>query len=80
VFGTSSKNAASHPAPGLTAAAQAQHVLAHGIGSAFLLAAILDVVALLVIVLVIRTGQQPAAVTAAAAPRQRPAEDWAVED
>jgi EmrB/QacA subfamily drug resistance transporter len=75
VFGTSSRNAASHPVPGLTAAAQAQHVLAHGIGSAFLLAAILDVVALLVILLVIRTGQQPAPATAAAAPRQRPAED-----
>ena len=76
VFGTSTRNAASHPVPGLTAAAQAQHVLAHGIGSAFLLAAILDVAALLVILLLIRTRQQqPAAATAMAAPRQRPAED-----
>jgi len=76
VFGTSTKNAAAHPVAGLTAAAQAQHVLAHGIGSAFLLAAILDVVALLVILLVIRTGrQQPAAAPATAVLRQRAAED-----
>ena len=68
VFGTSTRHAASRPVPGLTPFAQAQHVLAHGIASAFLLAAILDVAALLVILLVIRTGQAPAAV---AAPRPR---------
>ena len=61
VFGTVSRNAASHPVPGLTAAAQAQHVLAHGISSAFLLSLILDVVALLVILLVIRAPAAPRA-------------------
>jgi EmrB/QacA subfamily drug resistance transporter len=57
VFGTSSRNAAQHPVPGLTPFAQGQHVLAHGIGTAFLLAAILDVASLLVILLVIRVKQ-----------------------
>jgi EmrB/QacA subfamily drug resistance transporter len=55
VFGTASSDAARHPVPGLTSAGQAQHVLAHGIASAFLLAAILDVAALLVVLLVLRT-------------------------
>jgi EmrB/QacA subfamily drug resistance transporter len=61
VFGTVSRNAASHPVPGLTVAAQAQHVLAHGISSAFMLSLILDVVALLVILLVIRAPAAPRA-------------------
>jgi hypothetical protein len=75
VFGTSSRHAASHPVPGLTPLAQAQHVLAHGIASAFLLAAVLDVAALLVILLVIRTRQTAAApVATAAAPRPRAGE------
>jgi EmrB/QacA subfamily drug resistance transporter len=54
VFGTASNNAARHPVAGLSAVAQGQHILAHGIASAFLLAAILDVAALLVIITVIR--------------------------
>jgi EmrB/QacA subfamily drug resistance transporter len=57
VFGTASRNAAQHPVPGLSPLAQGQHVLAHGIGTAFLLAAILDVASLLVILLVIRVKQ-----------------------
>jgi EmrB/QacA subfamily drug resistance transporter len=54
VFGTASRNAAQHPLPGLTAAAQAQHVLAHGMATAFGLAAIFNVASLLVIVALIR--------------------------
>jgi MFS family permease len=63
VFGTTSRHAQQHPLPGLTAAAQGQHVLAHGIASAFGLAAILNAVSLLVIVTLIRTRRpvpQPA--------------------
>jgi EmrB/QacA subfamily drug resistance transporter len=67
VFGTASRNAAQHPVPGLSPLAQGQHVLAHGIGTAFLLAAILDVASLLVILLVIRVKQ--------AAPTPVPARD-----
>jgi len=55
VFGTARQNAARHPVPGLTSAAQGQHVLAHGMAAAFGLAAILDVASLLVIVALIRT-------------------------
>jgi EmrB/QacA subfamily drug resistance transporter len=58
VFGTASRDAARHPVPGLTAAAQAPHVLAHGMSAAFLLAAIFDVATLLVIVAFIR-GRAP---------------------
>ena len=54
VFGTSSRDAARHPLPGATPALQAHHVLAHGMASAFLLAAILDAVALIVVVTLIR--------------------------
>jgi hypothetical protein len=53
-FGTASRNAQQHPLPGLTAAAQAQHVLAHGMATAFGLAAIFNVASLLVIVALIR--------------------------
>jgi EmrB/QacA subfamily drug resistance transporter len=55
VFGTASRNAGHQPVPGLTAAAQAQHALAHGMAAAFGLAAILDAASLLVIVALIRT-------------------------
>jgi EmrB/QacA subfamily drug resistance transporter len=55
VDGTAMKNAAAHPLPGLTAAAQDQHVLAHGMAAAFLFAAILNVCSLLLIITLIRT-------------------------
>jgi len=55
VFGTSTRHAAQHPIAGLTAFQQSQHVWAHGVATAFLIAAILDVASLLVILLVIRT-------------------------
>ena len=55
VYGTASRNAAAHPLPGLANAAQAQHVLTHGIAAAFGFAAILAAASLLVIVTLIRT-------------------------
>ena len=55
VYGTATRHAASHPRPGLSAAAQAQHVLAHGIATAFGFAALLDLCSLLVIIALIRT-------------------------
>ena len=55
VYGTATRHAASHPLPGLSAAAQAQHVLAHGIATAFGFAALLDLCSLLVIVALIRS-------------------------
>ena len=55
VYGTATRDAARHPLPGATAALQAHHVLAHGMATAFLLAAILDAVALIVIITLIRT-------------------------
>jgi hypothetical protein len=55
VYGTATRHAASHPLPGLSAAMQAQHVLAHGIATAFGFAALLDLCSLLVIVALIRT-------------------------
>jgi EmrB/QacA subfamily drug resistance transporter len=54
VFGTASRNAAGHPLAGATPAFQAHHALAHGMATAFLLAAILDVAALAVIIALIR--------------------------
>jgi len=54
VFGTAERDAARHPLPGASAAVQAQHALTRGLASAFLLAAVLDAVALAVIALLIR--------------------------
>jgi EmrB/QacA subfamily drug resistance transporter len=54
VFGTATRDAQQHPLPGLTAAVQGQHVLAHGMATAFGLAAIFNVASLLVIVALIR--------------------------
>jgi EmrB/QacA subfamily drug resistance transporter len=54
VFGTAYGNAARHPLAGATPAFQAHHALAHGMATAFLLAAILDVATLIVIIALIR--------------------------
>jgi EmrB/QacA subfamily drug resistance transporter len=53
VFGTATRGA--HPAPGLSAAAAHASVLSHGMSTAFGLAAIFDVAAFLVILLLLRT-------------------------
>jgi EmrB/QacA subfamily drug resistance transporter len=63
VFGSASKSAAAHPVAGLTRLAQAHHVLAHGMATSFLVAAIFDACALVVIVATIRS-RRPAAVPA----------------
>ena len=71
VFGTASRNAAGHPPPGLTAAAQGQHALAHGMAAPFGLAAIFNAASLLVIVALIRTRKLVP--PRAEAPEQEPA-------
>jgi hypothetical protein len=64
VYGTASRNAASHPLAGLTPLAASQHVLTHGIAAAFGFAAILNVCSLLVIVTLVRTPKTvPASVS-----------------
>jgi predicted MFS family arabinose efflux permease len=55
VYGTATRHAASHPLPGQTPLAAAQHVLTHGMATAFGFAAILNVCSLLVIVTLIRS-------------------------
>jgi hypothetical protein len=69
VYGTASSHAASHPLAGLTPFAQSQHVLTHGIATAFGFAAILNVCSLVVIITLIRTGRLIPA--PAPAPRQQ---------
>jgi EmrB/QacA subfamily drug resistance transporter len=54
VFGTATRDSQAHPVAGLSAAAFHQRVLAHGMSTAFLLAAIFDVAALVVIATLLR--------------------------
>ncbi len=69
VFGTAYRNGLAHPAAGLSATAVRQHVLAHGMSDAFGLAAVFDVLALLLIVVMLRTRpRRPAAQDPAASP------------
>jgi EmrB/QacA subfamily drug resistance transporter len=58
-FGTATTNAARHPVAGLSAVAQTHHVLAHGMATAFGLAAILDVATVVVIAVLIRGRKRP---------------------
>jgi EmrB/QacA subfamily drug resistance transporter len=69
VFGTASRDAAAHPLAGLTAIAQQHYALAHGMSAAFGLAALFDVVTLLLIIFLLRGTPRPAA-TAVPAPRR----------
>jgi EmrB/QacA subfamily drug resistance transporter len=55
VYGTATRDAASHPLAGLAPLAQSQHAVTHGIASAFGFAALLDLCCLLVIITLIRT-------------------------
>jgi len=71
VYGTASRHAASHPLAGLTPSAQSQHVITHGIATAFGVAAILNVCSLLVIITLIRTKR----IAPAPAPALRPQEE-----
>jgi EmrB/QacA subfamily drug resistance transporter len=54
VFGAASRSLAAHLPAALSQAARTHHVLAHGIGTSFLVAAILDACALVVILITIR--------------------------
>jgi EmrB/QacA subfamily drug resistance transporter len=54
VFGTATRDSAAHPIAGLSAAAFHTRVLAHGMSTAFMLAAIFDVAALVLIALLLR--------------------------
>jgi EmrB/QacA subfamily drug resistance transporter len=54
VFGTATRSAQAHPVAGLSAAAFAHRVQAHGIATSFLLAAIFDVVTMVVIAVLLR--------------------------
>ncbi|HEX4087658.1 MAG TPA: MFS transporter [Trebonia sp.] len=58
VYGTATRSAAAHPVAGLSAVAQQHHILAHGMASAFALAAIFDVVTLVLFITVIRGRQR----------------------
>ncbi len=71
VYGTSVRHAAGHPVAGLAPLAQSQHMITHGIGTAFAFAALLDVCSLLVIVALIKTRR----LTPAPAPAPRPQEE-----
>jgi MFS family permease len=62
VYGTASRSAAAHPIAGLSAVAQQHHVLAHGMSAAFALAAIFDVVTLVLFITVIRGRPRKVAV------------------
>jgi hypothetical protein len=53
-YSTAFRNAVGHPAAGLTRLAQAHAAVVHGMSSAFTLAAVLDMLAFLVIVAVMR--------------------------
>jgi EmrB/QacA subfamily drug resistance transporter len=63
VFGHASRVAMRHPIPGDGPVAEAHQVLAHGMASSFTVAAIFDVCALIVIIVVIRLRQAPAALS-----------------
>jgi len=56
-FTSATRAAAAHPVAGLSRLAQAHLTVVHGVSSAFTLAAILDVLALLVVVTVMRAGR-----------------------
>ena len=65
VFGTAFRNASAHPVAGLSAAAFQHRALAHGMSVAFGLAAIFDVVTLVLIVALLR-ARRPAVPAASA--------------
>ncbi len=64
-YSTASRNAARHPVPDLGPLAQLQHIAVHGMASAFTLAAVLDVLALAVIVIAMRGRRRVPAVAKA---------------
>jgi len=73
-FSTAVRNAARHPAAHLAPLAQAHQVVVHGMASAFTLAAIFDVLALLTVIVIIRDRAPQPAATARPADTPRPAD------
>jgi EmrB/QacA subfamily drug resistance transporter len=67
VFGTATRNAAAHPLAGLSAAVEHTHVLAHGMATAFTLAAIFDAAAFVLIALLLRPRKPAVAIPDTAA-------------
>jgi EmrB/QacA subfamily drug resistance transporter len=67
VYGTARRSALAHPVAGLSASEFGRHVLAHGMGEAFALAAVFDAAALLLLAVLTR-GQGMGVL-----PRRRPA-------
>jgi EmrB/QacA subfamily drug resistance transporter len=63
VFGTATRNAVAHPQAGLTGLALTQYVRAHGMAVSFGVAAVFDVCALLLVLLVIRGRRTTPAAT-----------------
>jgi EmrB/QacA subfamily drug resistance transporter len=75
VFGTASRGAAAswkaaHPAASLGQAAGQHYALAHGMSAAFSLAALFDVITLLLVIFAFRADPRPAAVPAGASAEQ----------
>ncbi len=73
VFGTVSRGAIAHPSPaaaGLSAVARQHFALAHGMSAAFGIAAIFDVVTLLLAITLFRSPPRPAVATAPAVRRE----------
>jgi EmrB/QacA subfamily drug resistance transporter len=66
VYGTATRAAQAHPVAGLTAQALRRQVLAHGMSTAFALAAVFDVAAFVVIAALLRTRRPPVPDTPAA--------------
>jgi hypothetical protein len=66
VFGTASRDAATHPLAGVTAQTQAHAILAHGIAGAFSVAALFAACALVVVLAAIRTRPTNGSVAGAA--------------
>jgi len=74
-FATATRNAIRHPAAHLSSLAQApQQVIVHGMASAFTLAAVFDVLALLIVLLVIRDRAPQPATAAQRADARDPAD------
>jgi EmrB/QacA subfamily drug resistance transporter len=59
VFGTAYRNSLAHPVAGLSGTVWRHQVLAHGMSEAFGLAAIFDLVALLLVIVTLRSGPRP---------------------
>jgi EmrB/QacA subfamily drug resistance transporter len=60
-YSTATRNAARHPLAHVTALAQQHHAVVHGMSSAFTLAVVFDILALLIVLVIIRDRARPPA-------------------